>query len=237
MLALYHAPHSTCSQKVRILLAEKGLEWESRLVNLRRFEHLEPAFLAVNPDAMVPVLVHDGRVLRNSLVISEYIEDAFPQSSFRPSDLVARARMREWTVYVSEEPTWSVKVPSFNKNLRPELQGRYSDAELAGIASRIPNKETAARWMKAAKEGFSETELAASVARFAATLDRMEHGLARAPWLAGEDYSLADMDMAPFVHRMQAVGSGALIAARPRCADWYSRMLARPAVRKGLVLD
>jgi glutathione S-transferase len=236
MLALYHAPHSTCSQKVRILLAEKGLEWESRLVNLRRFEHLEPAFLAINPDALVPVLVHDGRILRNSLVISEYLEDAFPQTSFRPVDLVARARMREWTVYVSEEPSWSVKVPSFNKNLRPELVGRYSDAELAGIAARIPNRETAARWMKAAKEGFSEAELAASVARFVATLDRMERALADGPWLAGADYSLADIDMAPFVHRMAAVGEAKLIEARPRTADWYARMQARPGVRKGLLL-
>jgi glutathione S-transferase len=234
MLALYHAPHSTCSQKVRILLAEKGLEWESRLVNLRRFEHLEPAFLAMNPDAMVPVLLHDGRVLRNSLVISEYLEDAFPQTSFRPADLVARARMREWTLYVSEEPTWSVKVPSFNKNLRPELVGRYTDAELAEIASRIPNRETAARWMKAAKEGFSEAELAASVARFAATLDRMEGALADGPWLAGADYSLADMDMAPFVHRMAAVGEARLIDARPRAADWYARIRARPGFRKAM---
>jgi glutathione S-transferase len=234
MLELYHATHSTCSQKVRLALAEKGLAWTSRHVNLRRFEHLEPAFLALNPAGLVPVLVDDGRVIRESLVINEYLDDAYPTPALRPAGPFERAAMREWTQYIAEEPTWAVKVPSFNMNIRPEIAGRYSAAELEAIAARIPNRETAARWLKAAREGFSEAEVQASLARLARTLDRMERGLRNGPWLAGEHYSLADIDMAPFVHRITALGEARMIAERPLAAGWYARMQERPAFRTAM---
>jgi len=234
MLELYHATHSTCSQKVRICLAEKGLAWTSHHLDLRAFEQLKPEFLALNPDAVVPVLVHDGRIIRESLVINEYLDDAFARPALRPAEPYARARMREWTLYVAQEPTWAVKTPSFEKNIRPELAGRYSDGELQAVAALMPNKDTAARWVKAVKEGFSREELQASLARLERTLERMHAALAASPWLAGDEYSLADVDMAPFVHRIAHLGERAMIERRPRVADWYARMLARPAFRQAM---
>jgi glutathione S-transferase len=142
--------------------------------------------------------------------------------------------MREWTLYIAEEPTWAVKVPSFQKNIRPELAGKYSDGEIEALAARMPNRETAARWVKAVREGFSEREIAASLERLAGTLDRMAWALADEPWLAGEEYSLADVDMAPFVHRIAALGEGAMIEARPRVADWYGRIQAREAFQAAM---
>jgi glutathione S-transferase len=229
MLELWHATHSTCSQKVRICLAEKRLPWKSHFVDLRRFQHLEPQFLALNPAAMVPVLRDAGRVICESLVINEYLDDAYPEPRLRPRSALERARMREWTLYIAEEPTWAVKSPSFQKNIRPELAGRYAEGEIEAIAARMPNRETAARWLKAVRQGFSQAEIAASLERLGRTLDRMERSLADAPWLAGGEYSLADVDMAPFVHRIASLGEGAMIEARPRVADWYRRMRAREA--------
>ena len=84
MLELWHTANSTCSQKVRIALAEKGLAWTSHHLNLRAFEQLSPAFLALNPAGMVPVLRHDGRVLRESLAINEYLDEVFPAPALRP---------------------------------------------------------------------------------------------------------------------------------------------------------
>jgi glutathione S-transferase len=233
-IVLYHAPHSTCSQKVRLCLAEKGLAWTSRLVNLRRFEHLEPAFLALNPDAMVPVLIDGGRVMRESLVINEYLDDAYPQVPLRPAGAAERAAMRQWTLYAAEEPTRAVKVPSFNRNIRPEIAGRYTDAELEAIAARIPDRETARRWLRAAREGFSDAEVQASLERLGRMLDRMEVQLRDQPWLAGAQYTLADVDMAPFVHRTAAVGGQSMIDARPRVADWYARLRRRPAFAQSI---
>jgi glutathione S-transferase len=233
MIELWHATHSTCSQKVRLCLAEKGLAWQSHFVDLRRFQHLEPGFLALNPAAMVPVLRDGGRVIRESLVINEYLDDAYPAPALRPRDPLARARMREWTLYVAEEPTWAVKVPSFEKNIRPELAGRYTGAEIEAIAAKMPSRETAARWVKAVRDGFPRAEIEASLARLAKTLERMEAALGDAPWLAGEEYSLADVDMAPFVHRIAALDA-TMLESRPRVGDWYARLQARPAFRTAM---
>lgn len=175
------------------------------------------------------MLDHDGFLVRDSVAISEYLEDAFPGTPFRPAGAAARARMREWTQYIAAEPTWSIKVPSFNANIRPQLAGSLSAEQLAGIAARMPNKATAARWIQAATTGFTDAQLRASLERLGATLDRMEAALAAGPWLAGAGYSLADIDMAPFVHRLAGIGEAGMIAARPRVAGWYARMQARPA--------
>ncbi|MEM1103907.1 MAG: glutathione S-transferase family protein, partial [Pseudomonadota bacterium] len=80
MLALYHSPYSTCSQKVRLCLAEKGLDYEKRDVDLARQEHLTEAYLALNPNGVVPTLVHDDAVVIDSSVICEYLDEVFPET-------------------------------------------------------------------------------------------------------------------------------------------------------------
>ena len=231
MIVLYHATASTCSQKVRLALAEKGLAWEGHALNLRAFDQLKPEFLALNPKGMVPVLVHEGQVLTESMVINEYLDEAFPAVPLRPADALGRARVREWTLYIATEPTWAIKAPSYQKNLRPALQGTKSEAEFAEIAAKMPDQENAQRWVIAATRGFTDAELDTELARLAQTLDRMQAALETSAWLAGDAYTLADVDMAPFVHRLAAIGQGAMIETRPRVADWYARISARPAFK------
>ena len=231
MLVLYHATASTCSQKVRLALAEKGLAWEGHALNLRTFDQLKPEFLAINPKGMVPVLVHEGHVLTESMVINEYLDEVFPAVPLRPADALGRARVREWTLYIATEPTWAIKAPSYQKNLRPALQGTKSEAEFAEIAAKMPDQENAQRWVIAATRGFTDAELDTELARLAKTLDRMQAALETSAWLAGDTYTLADVDMAPFVHRLAAIGQGAMIETRPRVADWYARISARPAFK------
>ncbi len=91
MLALYHMWTSTRSKKVRICLHEKNLEWENRAVkggSVR--ENLAPWYLKINPYGVVPSLDHEGRIITESCVILEYLEDVFPDVRLRPID--ARAR-------------------------------------------------------------------------------------------------------------------------------------------------
>ena len=92
MLVLYHSGLTTCSRQVRHCLREKGLPYQSRYINLLRFEHLSPAYLKLNPNGVVPTLVHDGHVVINSACINEYLDEAFrsPRSR-RPIRRIARA--------------------------------------------------------------------------------------------------------------------------------------------------
>ncbi len=96
MLELYHAGLTTCSKKARHCLAEKGLDYVSHYVNLRRFENHRPEYLALNPNGVVPTLVHDGTVIIESTFINEYLDEVFPDPPLIPSDPATRARMRGW---------------------------------------------------------------------------------------------------------------------------------------------
>lgn len=228
MLRLYHAWASTCSQKVRLALAEKELPYDGVVLNLRRFEQLAPDFLAINPEGVVPVLVHDGFTLRESTIINDYLDDAFPERPLRPADAKGRARVAVWNRFIDDVPTLAIKKPSFQRNMRPLLQS-LPEAEIEAAVARMPNPETARRWRDAAHNGIPDAELAAADADLRRMLDRMQDTLAADRWLAGDDYSLADINMAPFVHRVASFAEYDLDRDWPAVAGWYARLRARPA--------
>jgi len=91
MLELHHALISTCSQKVRWVLAEKALPWVDHPVRLDREEHLRPEYLRLNPNGVVPTLVHDGQPVVDSSVINEYLDEVFQAQPLRPAEARFRA--------------------------------------------------------------------------------------------------------------------------------------------------
>ena len=102
MIELYHFGLSTCSQKVRLVLAEKGLEFESHEVNLMAGEQHDPAYVKLNPNHVVPTLVHDGQVLIESSLIIKYLDDAFPAPPMRPHDALGRYAVDRWLMHADE---------------------------------------------------------------------------------------------------------------------------------------
>jgi glutathione S-transferase len=94
MLKLYDYPDCPFSQKVRIVLREKDLEYETIFVDLRKGEQKKPDFLRLNPLGKVPVLMDDDEVIYDSTIINEYLEDEYPHPSLLPEDSAARARIR-----------------------------------------------------------------------------------------------------------------------------------------------
>ncbi len=89
-LILYEHSTSVCVLKVRLTLLEKGISYDGRFVDLRRGERFDPGYLKIHPGAVVPALVHDGNVLRESSVIQYHLEDAFPEVAMMPADPLAR---------------------------------------------------------------------------------------------------------------------------------------------------
>lgn len=94
MIHLYEYPPSSNCQKVRLVLAEKNLPYESALINLRRNEQKTPDYLRINPYGLVPALEDQGIVLYESTIINEYLEEAYPQTPLLPKDLGGRGRAR-----------------------------------------------------------------------------------------------------------------------------------------------
>lgn len=228
MLILYHANHSTCSQKVRLCLAEKGLQWESRLINLATNEHLTHEYLVINPNGVVPTLVHDGQPVRDSGVICEYLEEVFADPPLLPSDPVGRAQVRAWVRYLDEVPTVAVRVPSFNMAFLPRYDGLDDDAFQKQQADVRPLRKHF--YEKMGRKGFNDLEVDAALEQFFSTIVRMGRHLDTTPWLSGANFGLADIIATPLMDRMDDLGlltpwleNNALVA------DWFDRVRARPS--------
>jgi len=235
-LVLYHAWASTCSQKVRFVLAEKGLPWQGRVLNLRRFEHLSDEFLALNPDGLVPVLLHDGFKLRESTVINAYLDEVFPDPPLTPPGARGRAQVAMWSQFIDDVTSPAIKKPSFAASLGPHLQTLQPEF-VARMLSRMPSELIAERWRRAAGDGIAQAEIDLSHADLRRSLQRMTTALANGPWLVGEFFSLADINMAPFVARIATLPHFDLAIDWPQVHHWYQCFSRRPAVAQACILE
>ena len=93
-MKLYNFFRSGSSHRLRIALNLKGLRYEYVAVDLRTAQHLRPEFKALNPQGLVPALVHEGNVLIQSPAIIEWLEERYPEPALLPVDSEARARVR-----------------------------------------------------------------------------------------------------------------------------------------------
>ncbi len=228
MLELYHYWDSVCSFKVRLVLAEKGLDWAERHVDLLAFGQLSPDYLALNPNGVVPTLVHDGVPVTESSVINEYLDEVFPDPPLKPADPLERARMRVWVKYEDDVVHPAVRPGTFNLMIKPVVAA-LPPAELEALAARHPRPERAANWRKAAREPVDAAAIAAANAKLAVALERMERALDDGEWLAGDAFSLADVAIAPMIDRMEHLALAGLWAEHPNVRRWIARVKARPS--------
>jgi glutathione S-transferase len=231
MLELYHSGLTTCSKQVRHCLREKGLPYKSRYVELWRYENLSPDYLKLNPNGVVPTLVHDGVPIINSFCINEYIDDAFPQPPLRPADLHERARMRYWAWTADEVHHPAARLSHANMMQTKIRQMSAADQKYMLAHTPVPDKRE--RWRILIETGYSAAQIDEAIENVLFVFTRMEQELTeRGPWLAGATFSLADISMAAIVHRTFELYPERLQrAAFPRLIDWWDRLMARPAAK------
>jgi glutathione S-transferase len=236
MLALYHFDRSTAAQKVRLSLAEKGLTWESRYVDpsLSKREQHDPEYLKLNPRGVVPTLIHDGMVIRESQVILEYLEDAFPSPSLRPASPYGRAEMRLWTKLVDE----SVHVDSRTIGQCVAMRFVTLEADPATLKAHYEAmpEETRRDNDKINNEaGLASPLLPGALRRFKKMFGDIERALANTRWLAGDSYSLADISLVVYANRLETFQLSALLDHLPRLKDWLARIKQRPSFAEAVV--
>ncbi|HTY94847.1 MAG TPA: glutathione S-transferase family protein [Steroidobacteraceae bacterium] len=237
MLTLYHAEPAANSLKSLISLKEKGLEFTSIYVDLHKFEQHEPWFVAINPEGQVPVLDHDGQIITHTTVIAEYLEDAFPEAPpLRPADALGKARMRYWTKFCDEHVVNYVSMHGWHRMVG--AIARAVDAgEFERLMARIPLYEQREKW-RTARSGFSEADLANATRKIEVAVDKVEAQLRKTPWLAGESYTLADINFfASGGMALERLFPQMQVASRaPLLRQWVARMFERPAVKAALAM-
>jgi glutathione S-transferase len=230
-ITLYNWATSTCSQKVRLVLAEKHLAFVDRRLDSSKSENLADWYLKLNENGVVPTLQHGDRVIIDSSVITEYLDEVFPDVPLRPSDAYDRARMRVWQQFIDEVPTSAIRMPSYNRYIRHKWQNLSQEEFDRQVEKRTVRKHF---YRSMGREGSSSEDEQAAIEKLRETVRRMERALTGGPWIMGDQFTLADIGLIPTIVRMADIGLDDVWTARSRVAEWYARVQDRPSFHQAL---
>jgi glutathione S-transferase/GST-like protein len=236
MLTIYHWEPNANSGKPIMAAYEKGVEFESRYIDLLGFEQHEPGYLKVNPNGTIPSMVHDGQLVAESTVMMEYIDMAFEGPSLRPSDPFERWRMRWWCRFFDQFVGPSISMFGWSFFVGPAVRQRDPE-ELKARVARIPLKERRVAWSKAIYGTFSREEMAESGRRIALGVAHVESSLSERPWIAGNSYSIADIAGFNMFAGLPVMNAELVNDSKtPQIMEWLRKMYERPAAARSLEL-
>lgn len=233
LLILYHGATAVCAAKVRVTLAEKRIPWEGKLIDLKRGDQFDPDYLKLNPNGVVPTLIHDGHVLTESTVINEYLDESFPDLPLRPEGAYARARLRLWTKR-EDAVHYAINTMTTAIIFRPELL-KKTEAEQSARIDSIPDPSRRAKFPELMQTGLESKSVIDALVTFARLFRDMEQALANGPWLTGERFTLADGGLMSFFNRLEMLQiSGIWKENFPRVTEWFERARARPSFAEAI---
>ncbi len=236
MLTLYTHPMSPCAQKVRIVLAEKGQDWQPRLINLQQKENLQPWYLELNPLGVVPTLVEDGQAVIESSVICEYLEDRYPVPSLRQGTPYQVAQLRLWLKHIDIKLHPSCGALQWPLIMRPALLEKTAE-EQQSLINQVVEKPRRERQRRLLEMGLNAPDVVDAVKTYVLTVDKMEKVLTQQAWLAGDQFSLADCAMAPYFQTLLQFGWSDFFADAPHVSAWFKRICQRQSFISAVSAD
>lgn len=228
----FFQPLGSNSARVYLTLLEKGVDFIERELSGHNFEHLQPAYLKINPKGQVPCVVHDGLVLTEGMTINEYIDETFEGPSLRPADLRERWMMRVWCRYAEVDLGRCLMMIHWNR-IVPIIVGARDMEEVDKIIESVPDPDRRRTWRSAFTQTTPPEQMEESHRRVREGTQRMEKLFTKQRWLAGSTYSLADIDFYNFCG-MMALWMPDEVNEKdtPAVLDWFQMMEERPAVKE-----
>jgi len=236
MLELYYWEPNGPWLKPLIVLEEKGIACERRWIDVLAFEQYGPAVPAptietrLNQEGEGPLLVHDERQLTESFFVSEYLDGAFDGPSLRPAEPIPFNRMLVWARFVNEVFMPGANTLGCRQFLAPALAGKQPPA---GAIEKIELGFVRDGWLRAYAGDYPDALVEEARRKLGIGIGRIEAALENGPWLLGEEYSLADIDVFAIARSIPLLASD-LVEGKGRFGDWLARMEARPAVQAAL---
>jgi glutathione S-transferase len=232
VLELYHNINSVCAAKVRIALEEKRQKANDHIMTLRG-DQFDPAYRKLNPNAVVPTLVHNGEPIIESSLILYYLDEVFPEPPLMPQAPLECFHVRMFNKLIDEYVHNSCTVLTFATAFRPAFLKMPPEAWQAEI-SKAPIKRRAEYKRSVIEHGLDSEFVADAVAQHNKLLSWMAHSLKGGQYLAGDGFSNAECAVIPYILRLELLKLGALWDRYPAIADWWARMRARPSVKAAI---
>jgi len=229
-LTIYHWEPNANSGKPMLAAEEKGVAYDSVYIDMLEFDQHKPDYLAINPNGTIPTLVHGDRVLTESTPMMEYIDAMFDGPALRPADAAGRHRMRMWMRFIDSYMGPSLSMIGWSTGVGPAVRAK-DPKMLAAAIDRIPLEARRVTWRKAIYNQFSEEELTESRRRLHYSVELMERHLDANRYLAGDAYSLADVDAFNSCYGLPHFLPEACNDEKtPALMEWLRTIRERPAV-------
>lgn len=239
MLELHHWEPNVFFLKPLVALEEKGAEWVSRWFDPTRFEQFGADFPA-NQESRLhleregPLLVHDGEVVSGSYFMLEYIAESLPGPELLPGGAWEHYRARAWGQLGALTLAPIVCALGCARYLVPALAERNRD-ELRARISVIEPIERRNAWLAVIDNAWDGRALEDLHRRLELPVSRIERALGSSRWLAGDEYSIADIDAFALLRPLPDLAPQVVNERKtPRISEFLARMHERPAVRAAL---
>ncbi|URD77798.1 Glutathione S-transferase [Musa troglodytarum] len=204
---VYGMPMSTNTVRVLAALNEKGVEFELVIVDLRTGAHKQPDFLARNPFGQIPVLEDGDVVLFESRGINRYIAtkyaEAGPDLLLSGGTLAERAAVDLWLEVESQQFGPPIAALVYEALIKPMLGGATDAAVVEAQAAKLEK-----------------------------VLDVYEARLAQSKYLAGAEFTLADLNHIPYTNYLMKTPKASLVTSRPHLLAWWQDVSSRAAWKK-----
>ncbi|MXU65102.1 glutathione S-transferase family protein [Oceanomicrobium pacificus] len=230
-MKLYHGSTSVCSAKVRLGLAERGLDWDGQILDLGKGEQSSDWYLALNPNGVVPTLVDGDLTVVESSVILEHLDSVGAATTLMPDNPAARTRARMWLAACIDIHA-AINTMTFATSKRDELLASRTPEQLSASIARMAHPANAAKRRDILDNGLQSTHVTTAFFTLRDMFDRMDRALSECDWLLGQEYSIADTAILAYVDRLDRLGLAVMFEARtPSIAGWLDRSRERPSYR------
>mgnify|MGYP006107469355 FL=1 len=228
-LHLYHGGISNCSMRVRMTLIEKGLNWESHHLDLKKKENISNSYFGINPNGLVPTLVDNGVVHIESNEIIDYLDHTYAKPSLRSGDEI---ELKSWLHLAASIHVPACKPYVYATKMAPKLKKTAEEQAKYNILQK--NEELKNFHAKhAGDRDFSTSDLDKATAILDACFFKLEKTLEGRAWIMGDHYSLADISWIPlhFVLR----GCGYPFTDYSNIQRWAAAFAKKDSFREGVL--
>ena len=231
-LHLYHTARSNCAARVRLLLEEKKLDWVGHHIDLGKKENITEEYFGINPKGVVPTLVYDGEVVVESNDILLYLEEKFPEPSFREASEKYQAQIKYWLQQSGDLHLPAIKTYQYHK-INAKLLPKTEEEEARYAKLQKDPDMLAFHAKHSGGKNFSEEDVNRAISLLNSVFSKIDEAIADGGYIVGDRYTLADISWSPTITTM--IAGGYDLGPYTHITDWYEKISRRPQFQEAVI--